>query len=812
MAFTLKQAVKKTAFGSKPEDISDLQQITCMLTRFIYKDEESGFFVFAAQVSDGHPNATGVVNGKTFTGRKFAVVGTSLIMTQAVVEGQEVDVWGVFEPGKQADTIQFTAKSIQEKIPTKPKAIELFLSSGKIYGIGPKTAKKIVNKHGPNTIEILDKDPDLLLDVEGISRKKLEMIKQSWREWRAVYEIVATMRLYGIGDSAGVKIFSHFKEKSIHTIKNEPYDLTEVPTIGFKTADKIAQQIGKSPNDEKRIEKCLLYTLEEIAESGHTAFPKDELAFKANELLQINPELVSEKIEELIQRDLLVAKPIKLKVFNDKNKSSFNIISKEGVAHTKMHNTEVRIAKELQRIMSYPILENEAKAQEHIKEFLEKNPYKLDDSQLEAAKGILFNKVSILTGGPGTGKTHTIKSLLKYFDTAGTNTVVVSDNYQPEGLKSVLSAPTGRAAKRMEEATGKSGSTMHRLLGFKDGKFVHDENNKLKGDVFIVDESSMIDIWLLNAFLKAIPSDARLIMVGDVDQLESVGAGKVFKDIIDSNCVFVARLKVIHRQALNSNIIVASHAIIHRNMPPLHPIDSDSDFVFVEQEGNEAIHDSIMDIVSDLVSKGISHDDIQILSPKKESDVGTYNLNVSLRALLNPQFISYQHLETKFVPGDRVMQFKNNRDLDIYNGDIGKVEYVDEENSFLNVKFDEKDVEIEGQDISQLNLSYAITIHKSQGSDYPYVIIPISKSHSFMWDANLLYTAVTRGKKRVILVGEKKTLFTSVSSFKQKERITGLKEEILRIFEEEKQKLNLPNIPREVETTQSLRWSDRVKP
>lgn len=792
MAFTLRQAVKtkpaSTTFGNKPTNFDEMEQHTCTVARFIYKDEESGFFVFSAEIAEGHKNAQAIVNGKKFMGRKFVVVGTSLIMTQTVVEGQEVDVWGVFEPGKEAGSIQFSASAIAERVPTKPKAIELFLSSGKIYGIGPKTAKKIVNMFGPKTIEILDNDPQALLEVDGVNEKKLEMIKQSWSEWRSIYEIVATMRLYGVGDSAGVKIFSHFKEKSLHVIKNEPYDLTEVTAIGFKTADKIAQQTGKSPLDEKRIEKCLLYKMEEISESGSTAYPKDELAHKTNELLQIDLDLVKEKIEHLIETGELTEKAVKVKVFKDRARTSFDMVTKPGVAHTRIHKTEVRIAKELRRIIdaqSNSSIDNE----DNINAFLKDNPFGLDESQLSAAKTILGSKVAILTGGPGTGKTHTIKSLLSFFDGTGINATLLTadaESVSTPSLNSVLCAPTGRAAKRMQEATTKSSSTMHRLLGFKEGQFTFNEQNKLQGDVFIIDESSMIDIWLLNAFLKALPSHARVIFVGDIDQLPSVGAGNVLKDMIESGHIAVARLNVIHRQALNSNIIVASHAIIHKKMPPIHDFTSSSDFVFVEEQ-KEDIHDRVVDIVEKLLQNGVAHDDIQILSPKKESDVGTHNLNQTLRAFLNPEFISYQDLDTKFVPGDRVMQFKNNKDLDIYNGDIGKVEFVDEEGALMNVLFDGKDTEIAGQDISHLNLSYAITIHKSQGSDYPFVIIPLSSSHSFMWDANLLYTAVTRGKKRVILVGEKKTLASAVSSFKQNERITGLKDEIINIF-------TLPNL------------------
>lgn len=782
MAFTFKNVASKTVYNPTVEEKKDAEKITCIVNRFIYTDEETGFFVFSAVLSDGQPNVQAKINGKLFAGRKFVVVGTSLIMVQSVVEGQEVEVWGSFEKGKAEDSVQFSATAIQECIPKKPKAIEIFLGSGKIYGIGPKTAKKIVNTFGSETIEILDKDIERLLDVEGVNLKKLEVIKASWQEWRSVYEIVATMRIYGVGDTAGVKIFNHFKEKSVYVIKNDPYSLTEVPTIGFKTADRIAQSIGISPVDEKRIEKCIMYSLEEIAEKGNTAYAKKDLIIKVNEALNIDESLIKDNIEKLIEEEQLIPKKVKIKIFPEKYKDHFNIIEEEGVSHKKIHNTEVRIAKELKRIFSYPILEGDIYGEEKLYDFLNKNPNQLDDSQLKAAEILLKNKVGVLTGGPGTGKTHTIKSLIQYFDSLGKSTVVVDENKCP-AIKTVLSAPTGRAAKRMEESTGKSGSTMHRLLGFKEGSFVHNEQNKLKGDVFIVDESSMIDIWLANAFLKAIPSEARVIFVGDVDQLPSVGAGNVLKDIIESQKIPVARLSVIHRQALNSNIIVASHAIINKKTPDLHEITSNSDFVFVEKEGNYEIHEEITLIIKDMLKNNVGHNEIQILTPKKETEVGTHSLNQSMREILNPNFEKYQNMKTKFVPGDRVMQYKNNRDLEIFNGDVGVVQAVDEENGILSVKFDERLLHLSGHEISNLNLSYAITIHKSQGSDYPYVIVPMSKSHTFMWDANLLYTAVTRGKKRVILVGEKKTLFFSVAHFKQNDRITGLKEQLIEHFD-----------------------------
>lgn len=778
MAFTIGKATTQTKFNQKSDDKTNLQKFKCLVNNFRYKDEETGFFVFMAELSISEPNPSVEISGKTFMGRKFPVVGTSVIMTQAVVEHQEVEIWGKFEEGKEG-RIQFMANAVQEVIPTKPKAIELFLGSGKIYGVGKATAKKIVQHFGTETIRTLDENPDALLEITSINAKKLELIKDSWKEWRAIYEIVATMRLYGIGDAAGVKIFNEFKEKSIDIIKNDPYQLTDIAGIGFTTADKIARQIGISPVDPTRIEKCLLYILEQVAEKGNTACPKEDLIHNSHEVLQIDHDLIRKQVELLITNDILIGKKIKVTKLKSAYGKDYEVLIQDGVAHKKMHNTEIKIATELKRIIDCKVEENLEKNKEKIDSFIESNPYKLDDSQLRAAKKILNNKISVLTGGPGTGKTHTINSLLKYFDSTEKSVVVASDfDYGQNNYVSVLSAPTGRAAKRMQEATGKESSTIHRLLGFKEGKFVHNEQNKLSGDIFILDESSMIDIWLMSSFLKALPNKARLIIIGDTDQLPSVGAGNVLKDIIESTMISVSRLEEPHRQALNSNIIVAAYDIINKKVPKLYNIESDSDFVFVETEGNENIQNQIVSIIANLLSKGVKPEEIQLLSPRKDTKVGTHALNDLLRPILNNNYLQNPDATTKFVVGDRVMQFKNNKELDIYNGDTGKVSTVEEESSLITVNFDGREIEFARGDLKNLNLSYANTIHKSQGSDYPYVIIPMSKDHTFMWDVNLLYTAVTRGKLRVILVGEKKTLSYSVANFKQNTRITGLKEQI----------------------------------
>ncbi len=776
MAFTAQGANLKYV---KQKNQENMLTINAQIKNFIYTDEESGFYVLGVQLPDTQANLSVVVDGKQYVQRKFVAVGNSSIVTSSIVEGQEVELTGSFGLGKEAGSIQFNVTSVLECIPTKPKAIELFLGSGKIHGIGPKIAKKIVNRFGTETLSILDHDYKKLLDIEGINEKKLEVIDAAWKEWRSVYEILATMKLYQVGDVAGLKIFNHFKEKAIYVIKNEPYLLTEVDSIGFRTADQIAKSIGISPHDEKRIEKCIFYTLEELSNKGNTAYPKDTLILEVNDILNIDATLIEERIEDLVKKEELIEKNVKVKIVTNKFKGEYEYQIKKGIAHKKFHYSEVRIAKELLRINT----KNDVINMNKINEFLKENPNKLDESQINAARTILSNKISVLTGGPGTGKTHTIKSLLQFFEEKEKNIVMIEGEAIEYPVKSVLAAPTGRAAKRIQESTQQASSTLHRLLGYKDGGFVFNETNKLKGDVFIIDESSMVDLWLAMAFLKAIPDNARVIFVGDTDQLPSVGAGKFLDDLIDSKKIAVATLSVIHRQALNSKIIVASHDIIHRKMPQLHDINSDSDFVFVEADGNEEIHEKIVEIVHGLIEKDISSEDIQILTPKKESEVGTRNLNASMRPMLNRYYASHQDLTTKFVPGDRVMQFKNNKELEIYNGDIGTVISVDEEMQEIRVKFDDKIHTLAGQQLSELDFSYATTIHKSQGSDYPYVIIPLSKSHTFMWDSKLLYTGVTRGKKRVILIGEKKTLLMSVAQFKQVDRITGLKDEILKSYD-----------------------------
>ncbi len=770
MVFNLKNVKNKIA---KVEQLPE-QKFNCIVNRFLYTDEESGFCIFIGQLTEKEKDVNVTIHGKTLTGRKFAVLCNSVLMVHSVAEGQEVEIKGRFEASKNSDGVQFSATTVQECIPTKPKAIEIFLGSGKIKGIGPQIAKKIVQKHLTNTIHMLDNSIDELLDIPGITDKKLEKIKSSWQEWRELYEVVTVMKEYGIGDMASVKIYNHFGKNAVNIVNNTPYDLTDVMGIGFKTADKIALAIGVKQTDPNRIEKGILFALEDITEKGHTAYPKKDLIEKVKDLLGIEEHLILSKIRDLTVSEDIIETNVSYKVFDERTKTP-KLVTEVGLAHAKIYNTEKRIANDLIKILHTPKLDNSERFKENLESYLEKNPNKLDESQLKAVKTIVENKVAILTGGPGTGKTHTLKSIIQFY-TDNKKIIVDATKGLALNYSINLAAPTGRASQRMYESTGMESCTIHRLLGYNKGAFTFTDKNQLVGDVFILDESSMIDIFMGSSLIKAIPSTAQIIFVGDADQLASVGAGKFFKDLIESRVIPVARLTEIHRQARNSDIILASHDVINKRMPKLNDINSLSDFVFVEKNGNEDIHDEIINIVKNLLSKGISENDIQILTPKKETEVGVNQLNHSLRPILNVKYDDELSNQLRFGEGDRVMQFKNNSELDIFNGEIGLVKAIDIDNSEIFVQFNTKQIGLSGSDFNDLNYAYATTVHKSQGSDYPYVIIPMSKSHSFMWDANLLYTAMTRGKQRVILVGEKQTIAAAVSHYNQNDRITLLKD------------------------------------
>lgn len=767
--------VRDGSVAAEPDPIDRLEVFIGKVTQVVVSRPESGFFVAKMTVPKGELPPKVMVNGKPWLGRVFTVIGVSKPFLEKERVGAEVECFGRWKEDATYG-VQFDAQFVNEKLPNSPEALETFLSSGKIHGLGAHYAKLIVEKWGVSAIDVLDNEPERLLEIGGIGQKRLDTIVKSWKTYRGVYGIMSFMQMHGIGDSVGLRIYNAFGDNATRIIEQNPYALTTVPMVGFRTADKVARSLGVSPVAPFRISAALKFALEDSAKNeGHTALPFQELATRAADMLELeNATPVVDVLEKALESGHLVARELKVRMVIHERWSEKVMESKQRCVSTKgLITTEKRAAAELERLMG---AEQPKRLAPQAIESTASNPDAgLDESQQRAVRNSFASKVSIVTGGPGTGKTHTIKTIL---NAALTN-----------GWTVALTAPTGRAAKRMEEATGHKASTLHRLLAYSpDVGFKFNDQNRMETDLVIVDESSMIDIWLLSAFLKALPDYCAVIFVGDVDQLPSVGAGNALSDMILSGCVPVSRLEKIHRQAANSKIIQNAHKIIRKQFPDLIDLSANEDFAFIEAEGNEEIQKKLLELATNLVASGISPDEIQVISPQKGTEVGTQELNKTLRPVLNARARDFElSLEdgskVRFAPGDRVMQFRNNYDLEIFNGDVGVVQLADGENGSIEVSFDGRKIQLSGAQLKDIRLAYAITIHKSQGTEHGHVIIPMSRSHQFMFSPNLLYTAVTRGKTRVYLIGDKQVVYRTVSGNERDFRCTGLTEEIRKAFE-----------------------------
>lgn len=749
------------------------------VTQVVVSKPETGFFVAKMSVPKGELPPKLIVNGKPWLGRIYTVIGVSKAFVEKERVGAEVECYGHWKETQQYG-MQFDAQFVNEKLPNSPEALEAFLSSGKIHGLGAHYAKLIVERWGVAAIEMLDKEPQRLLEVGGIGEKRLETIIKSWKTYRGVYGIMSFMQMHGIGDAVGLRIYNAFGENAIRVIEQNPYALTSVPMVGFKTADRIARSLGVSPVAPFRISASLRFALEDSAKNeGHTALPFNDLVTRAADLLELtNDAPVAVVLEQALSAGQLIERKLKVRMVLRERFSEKVIESEQRCVSSKgLVTTEKRVAQELVRLRGSE-QPNRLAATEI--EIAAGDPISgLDESQTRAVRNSFASKVSIVTGGPGTGKTHTIKTILR--------TAV------KHGWSVGLTAPTGRAAKRMEEATGHKASTMHRMLAYSpETGFKFNDQTRLEYDLLIVDESSMIDIWLLGAFLRAAPDHCSVIFVGDVDQLPSVGAGNCLYDMIHCGHVPVSRLEMIHRQAANSKIIVNAHKIIKKKYPDLHTMSEGFDFAFIEADGNPKIQEEMVTLCEHLLASGVSPEEIQVITPQKGTEVGTQELNRVLRPVLNPKAKEFElSLEDgsklRYAPGDRVMQFRNNYDLEIFNGDVGIVESADELDGAIYVKFDDRSIRLSGAQLKDIRLGYAITIHKSQGTEHGHVIIPMSRSHQFMISPNLLYTAVTRGKTKVYLVGERQVVFRSVSGQDRDFRFTGLLSEIKASFDSQEE-------------------------
>jgi exodeoxyribonuclease V alpha subunit len=643
--------------------------------------------------------------------------------------------------------VQFEVSSFDFEAPSDLLGIQKYLESGMIKGIGPVYAQRIVNHFGTETLQIIDDTPERLHEVQGIGSKRVEMILGCWQQQKSIRQVMIFLRSHGVSPAYANKIFRAYGESSIEKVKANPFALAkEIFGIGFKMADSIAGNLGIAKNAPIRIDAGIEHVLWELTNDGHVCYPRQEFLPQAQKILELEPEEIEGRLRELIKNGLV------------QNEGEFIWVK-------ALYLSELGITREIGRLMRAPLetlrTVDEGKAIVWVQEELK---LVLAPEQKEAVARGIREKLLIITGGPGTGKSTITKAIL-----------TISEKITK---KILLAAPTGRAAKRMTEITGKKAFTIHSLLemDFQVKSFKRNRDHPLDCDLIIIDEASMIDTLLMHHLLKAIPSHARVIFIGDIDQLPSVGPGTVLKDMIQSKQLLVSELKQIFRQAAGSQIILNAHRINQGEFPDLKT-DSKSDFFFIRAESPEEIAETIVNLVKIRLPKRYRlhrFEDIQVLSPMKRGMIGTENLNILLQNQLNPNPSPLVRMGRTFHMGDKVMQIRNNYQKHVYNGDVGKIVEIDLSEQNLKVLFDDRTVNYEFSEIDELLLAYAVSIHKYQGSECLCIIIPIHTSHFKLLFRNLLYTGITRGKKLVILVGSPKALAIAVKNEETRKRHTGL--------------------------------------
>jgi exodeoxyribonuclease V alpha subunit len=643
---------------------------------------------------------------------------------------------------------QFKILSHKAVAPATLGGIRKYLGSGLIKGIGPVTAARIVEQFGEKTLDVIEHRIHELGKVEGLGLKRIEMIEKAWKEQREIRGLMIFLQGHDVSPVYAAKIFRHYGGDAVRVVTQNPYRLaTDIFGIGFLTADRIAHKMGFEKNAPSRAEAGILHVLRQISEEGHVYYPYEPLVEKCKEILDVEREVITMAVGALAFEGKLVIEDLTrdLNAFQPNQKA---------VYLRPFHVAESGIAGFMKALISTRKNIGAADAQRLLESTKKSLPFKLAPKQEEAVRAAVEEKVVVITGGPGTGKTTIINLVIRV--------------YREKMARVLLAAPTGRAAKRMSEATGFPSRTLHRLLEYapRKGGFMRNQDNPLEVDVLAVDEASMVDTVLMYHLLKALPAEATLILVGDVYQLPSVGAGNVLKDLILSGVIPVVELKEIFRQAAESRITVNAHRINAGLLPEWKTGGGAlEDFYFIKQDDPEQALRIIMDLVRDRISRRFRFDrveDIQVLSPMHKGVVGTENLNVKLQEALNPSGDEMARGERKFRLGDKVMQVRNNYEKEVFNGDIGRITSIDNEEQVLTVAFDGVPVPYEASELDEIVHAYAISVHKSQGSEYPAVIVPILSQHHVLLQRNLIYTAVTRAKKLAIMVGSKKALAMGV--------------------------------------------------
>ena len=713
-----------------------MDRLRCVVERVTYQNETNGYSVIKCR-------AKGYADLITVVGSMPEVhVGSVLTLS-----GE----WTVNPKFGR----QFTVSGFEETLPATVYGIEKYLGSGLVKGIGPKFAARIVRAFGADTLNVIEEDPDALLRVPGIGKLRVERIKKSWDEQKEIKNIMLFLQGHDVSTTHATKIYKTYGSDSIRVVKENPYRLADdIWGIGFRTADTIAEKLGVEKETAVRLRSGLLYTLNRLSDEGHCYARRDQLLKTGAELLAVEESVLPPVLDEMVRQD-----DVKTELIDGEDSAP----GETAVYLPPFWFAETGTAKRLKQIFSSPpsVKVKPQGLEERIRRVTGLN---YDPAQMDAIRCAAGSKILILTGGPGTGKTTTTLGILTAFRQAG--------------AKILLAAPTGRAAKRLSETTGMEARTIHRLLEFKPPEGCQkNEQNPLEGDVLILDECSMIDIMLMYSLLKAVPDSMTLIFVGDVDQLPSVGAGNVLRDLIDAGVFPVVRLTKIFRQAAASRIITNAHRINRGRMPDLSN-GKQSDFFFLEEEDPETAAQEIVRLVKERLPRAYGTRDIQVLTPMQRGAVGAANLNQVLQAALNADAAGLRRGGTDYRLHDKVMQIRNNYDKEVFNGDIGTVCRVNTEDRELTVSFDGREVLYDVTELDELVLAYAATVHKSQGSEYPIVVMPVLMTHYVMLQRNLVYTGVTRAKKLMVMIGSTKALALAVRNVTVTRRNTMLKERL----------------------------------
>ncbi len=710
-----------------------MAQLRGIVDRITFQNEENGYTVARLQVE----------GATAYNDRLATIVGEML----SINPGETVVLEGEWTTHKQYGA-QFKIESYQTVYPSTVEGMRRYLGSGLIKGIGPVTAKRIVNHFGKEALDVIENNPERLVDVEGLGAKRAKWIIDAWEDQREIHNVMLFLQSHEVGTGYAVKIWKRYGHEAVELIKENPYRLSvDVWGIGFLTADRIAQKMGIPAHSDRRIQAGLLHVLNEAADKeGHVFLPEDALIESCAEALDVPVDAIAPCLAQLLSEESIVA--------NDERVYLPRLYYAEQGAATRCYQLSQVQRIELGNIPA------------EIKVIEQRDGVTFAPRQKLALGKALSHNLLVLTGGPGTGKTTTIKGLIALLEA--------------RKKKIALAAPTGRAAKRMSEATGHEAKTIHRLLKFSPSEMTFEKNfeNPLEIEALIVDEISMVDTFLMNSLLRAVPISASVVLVGDVDQLPSVGAGNVLKDVIASGIVEVVELNEIFRQAQTSRIITNAHAINRGEMPYLQN-DRDADFFFIEVSEPDRVVETICGLCAARLPRTYrldSIEDIQVLVPMYRGETGANNLNRVLQDELNPKGQEMTRGGIRFRVGDKVMQVRNNYDRDVFNGDIGHIQGI--EDDILRVRFQDRVIEYEFSELDELVLAYAMSVHKSQGAEFRAVVMPLTTQHYMMLQRNLLYTAITRARELVVLVGTKQALGMAVRNNRVAERHTTLSQRI----------------------------------